>query len=79
MGKGDKVVSWKSSNPKAVSVKNGKIKGLKSGKKATITVRLKSGKKASFKVKVQKAAVATTKLTVINSATGKKAGKSSLL
>lgn len=76
MGKGDKVVSWKSSNPKAVSVKNGKIKGLKSGKKATITVRLKSGKKASFKVKVQKAAVATTKLTVINSATGKKAGKS---
>ena len=76
MGKGDKVVSWKSSNPKAVSVKNGKIKGLKSGKKATITVSLKSGKKASFKVKVQKAAVATTKLTVINSATGKKAGKS---
>ena len=76
MGKGDKVVSWKSSNPKAISVKNGKIKGLKSGKKATITVRLKSGKKASFKVKVQKAAVATTKLTVTNSATGKKVGKS---
>lgn len=33
MGKGDKVVSWKSSNAKAVSVKNGVIKGRKSREK----------------------------------------------
>ena len=41
MGKGDKVVSWKSSNKKVVSVgRNGKVKGLKAGKTATITVQL---------------------------------------
>ena len=75
MGKGDKVVSWKSSNAKAVSVKNGVIKGRKAGKKATITVLLKSGKKASFKVKVQKTTVKTKKLTVTNTVTKKKVGK----
>ena len=75
MGKGDKVVSWKSSNAKAVSVKNGVIKGRKAGKKATITVLLKSGKKASFKVKVQKTTVTTKKLTVTNAVTKKKIGK----
>ena len=55
MGAGDRVVSWKTSNKKVVSVKNGRIKGLKAGKSATITVKLASGKKARFKVKVQKA------------------------
>ena len=75
MGKGDKVVSWKSSNAKAVSVKNGVIKGRKAGKKATITVLLKSGKSASFKVKVQKTTVKTKKLTVTNAVTKKKVGK----
>ena len=75
MGKGDKVVSWKSSNAKAVSVKNGVIKGRKAGKKATITVLLKSGKKASFNVKVQKTTVQTKKLTVTNAVTKKKVGK----
>ena len=73
MGKGDQVISWKSSNKKAVSVdKNGKIKGLKAGKSATITVQLKSGLKKSFKVKVQKANVATKSLKVTNASTGKK-------
>ena len=73
MGKGDKVVSWKSSNSKIASVdKNGKVKGLKAGKTATITVQLKSGLKKSFKVKVQKANVATKSLKVTNASTGKK-------
>ena len=73
MGKGDKVVSWKSSNKKVVSVgKNGKIKGLKAGKTATITVQLESGLKKSFKVKVQKKNVATKSLKVVNVSTGKK-------
>ena len=73
MGKGDKVVSWKSSNKKVASVdKNGKVKGLKAGKTATITVQLASGLKKSFKVKVQKKNVATKSLKVVDVATGKK-------
>ena len=73
MGKGDKVVSWKSSNKKVVSVgRNGKVKGLKAGKTATITVQLPSGLKKSFKVKVQKKNVATKSLKVVNVSTGKK-------
>ena len=73
MGKGDKVVSWKSSNKKVASVdKNGKVKGLKAGKTATITVQLASGLKKSFKVKVQKKNVATKSLKVVDAATGKK-------
>ena len=73
MGKGDKVVSWKSSNKKVVSVgRNGKVKGLKAGKTATITVQLASGLKKSFKVKVQKKNVATKSLKVVNVSTGKK-------
>ena len=73
MGKGDKVVSWKSSNKRVASVdKNGKVKGLKAGKTATITVQLASGLKKSFKVKVQKKNVATKSLKVVDAATGKK-------
>ena len=79
MGAGDRVVSWKTSNKKYVSVKNGKIKGLKAGKSATITVQLASGKKASFKVKVQKPAVATKSIKVTNTATGKNQGKKATL
>ena len=79
MGAGDRVVSWKTSNKKVVSVKNGKIKGLKAGKNATITVQLASGKKASFKVKVQKPAVATKSIKVTNAATGRKQGKKATL
>ena len=73
MGKGDKVVFWKSSNKKVASVdKNGKVKGLKAGKTATITVQLASGLKKSFKVKVQKKNVATKSLKVVNVSIGKK-------
>ena len=79
MGAGDRVVSWKTSNKKVVSVKNGRIKGLKAGKSATITVKLASGKKASFKVKVQKPAVATKFIKVTNTATGKNQGKKATL
>ena len=64
---------WKSSNKKVVSVgRNGKVKGLKAGKTATITVQLASGLKKSFKVKVQKKNVATKSLKVVNVSTGKK-------
>jgi len=64
---------WKSSNKKVVSVgRNGKIKGLKAGKTATITVQLASGLKKSFKVKVQKKNVVTKSLKVVNVSTGKK-------
>ena len=64
---------WKSSNKKVVSVgRNGKVKGLKAGKTATITVQLQSGLKKSFKVKVQKKNVATKSLKVVNVSTGKK-------
>ena len=79
MGAGDRVVSWKTSNKKVVSVKNGRIKGLKAGKSATITVKLASGKKASFKVKVQKPAVATKSIKVTNAATGRNQGKKATL
>ena len=79
MGAGDRVVSWKTSNKKVVSVKNGRIKGLKAGKSATITVKLASGKKARFKVKVQKSAVATKSIKVTNTATGKNQGKKATL
>ena len=64
---------WKSSNKKVVSVgRNGKVKGLKAGKTATITVQLQSGLKKSFKVKVQKKNVATKSLKVVNVSNGKK-------
>ena len=79
MGAGDRVVSWKTSNKKVVSVKNGRIKGLKAGKSATITVQLASGKKARFKVKVQKAAVVTKSIKVTNTATGRNQGKKATL
>lgn len=75
LAKGDKVVSWTSSNKKVVTVSaSGKLKGKKAGT-AKITVKLASGYSVWFKVKVQKANVKTTSLKVINKATGKKAAK----
>ena len=64
MAYGDSIKSWASSNKKIVTVdKNGKIKaGTKTGT-AKITVTLKSGKKATLKVKVQTAKVKTTKIS----------------
>ena len=72
---GDKVVSWKSSDAKIVSVNaKGKITAKKTGT-AKITVKLVSGYSTWFTVKVQKAAVKTTSVKVINKATGKTAAK----
>ena len=48
--------------------------GKKTGK-ATVTVKLKSGKKASVSVKVQKSVVAATKITVKPSSISIKVGK----
>lgn len=60
---GDSVVSWKSSNPKIVTVSSsGKIRAKNKTGKATITVTLASGKTAKVTVKVQKAAVKTKKI-----------------
>ena len=75
LAKGDKIVSWTSSNKKVVTVSaSGKLTGKKTGT-AKITVKLASGHSVWFKVKVQKANVKTTSLKVINKATGKAAAK----
>ncbi|MDY2820436.1 MAG: Ig-like domain-containing protein [Hominisplanchenecus sp.] len=64
MTEGDSIVSWKSSNPKIISVsKNGTIKGRRVGK-ARVTVTLKSNLSASVVIQVQKKPVTTSKITV---------------
>ena len=74
-GKGDKIVSWKSSNRKVATVTSkGKITGKKAGK-ATITVKLKSGKSAKLTVTVQKTKVKTTKLKLNKKSLTLKKGK----
>lgn len=74
---GDSIKSWASSNKKIVTVdKKGKIKaGTKTGT-AKITVTLKSGKKATLKVKVQTAKVKTTKISGLKKKLTIKKGKS---
>lgn len=77
MAKGDSIKSWKSSNRKVVTVeKNGKIKAGKKTGTAKLTVTLKSGKKATLKVKVQSAKVKTTKLAGLKTKLTVKKGKS---
>lgn len=77
MAYGDSIKSWASSNKKIVTVdKNGKIKaGTKTGT-TKITVTLKSGKKATLKVKVQTAKVKTTKISGLKTKLTIKKGKS---
>lgn len=77
MAYGDSIKSWASSNKKIVTVdKKGKIKaGTKTGT-AKITVTLKSGKKATLKVKVQTAKVKTTKISSLKKKLTIKKGKS---
>lgn len=75
MAKGDSVKSWTSSNKKIATVdKNGMIKAVKKGT-AKITVTLKSGKKATVTVKVQTSKVATSKITGLKSKVTVKKGK----
>ena len=75
---GDRVVSWKSSNPKVVTVNSkGRITGKKAGT-AKITVTLASGASAWFNVKVQKKNVTTTALKVVNKKTGYSIKKATL-
>ena len=62
---GDYVKSWKSSNPKVVTVnQKGKITAKKKTGKATITITLASGIEKKITVKVQKAIVKTKKINV---------------
>lgn len=77
MAYGDSIRSWASNNKKIVTVdKNGKIKaGTRTGT-AKITVTLKSGKKATLKVKVQTAKVKTTKISGLKTKLTIKKGKS---
>lgn len=77
MAYGDSIKSWTSSNKKIVTVdKNGKIKaGSKTGN-AKITVTLKSGKKATLKVKVQTAKIKTSKISGLKTKLTLKKGKS---
>ena len=60
---GDKVAAWVSSNPKVVSVTNGKLKAGKSGK-AIITVTSAKGAKASISVIVSNPCVRTNRSRV---------------
>lgn len=72
-------VTWKSSNPKVATVKNGKVTGVKTGK-ATITATSKDGKKkaactvyvasvklSKTKLSLKKGKSATLKATAVNS------------
>ena len=63
-GKGDRIVSWKSSNTKIVKVSSkGKLMAQKKVGTAKVTITLKSGLKKQIKVKVQRGTVKTTKIT----------------
>ncbi|MGN8888509.1 Ig-like domain-containing protein [Blautia sp. HCP28S3_G10] len=74
--KGDRVISWKSSKAKILTVSaSGKIKGKKAGT-AKVTVKLQSGLTSQIKVKVQKSTVAAKTITVLNKATNKKVSRS---
>ena len=75
---GDKIVKWKTSNKKVVTVTNkGKITGKKVGK-ATITVTTDKGAKASITVYVKAKKVTTKKVTVKNAKTDRVVKKATL-
>lgn len=64
---GDAIASWKSSNSKIVTVNSrGKITAKRRTGKAVITITLKSGKKATISVRVQKTTVKTSKISGIS-------------
>lgn len=68
-------LTWKSSNPKKVTVSDtGKIKAVAAGS-ATITVTSESGKKTTCKVTVEKKAVKATKVTIKKTSKTMKVGE----
>ena len=76
MAKGDSVKSWTSNNKKVATVdKNGTIKAQKKNGTAKITVTLKSGKKATVTVKVQSKKITTSKITGLKSKVTLKKGQ----
>jgi hypothetical protein len=83
LGKGDSIVSWKSSSSSVVSVtKNGKLGATLKAKKAgtaKITVKLKSGTTKTIKVKVKNKKVTTKSLRGIPSSLKLKKGKKTSL
>lgn len=77
---GDKVKSWRSSNKKIVKVtKSGKIRAQKKTGRAVFTVTLRSGKKATVRVRVQKGKVKTAKISGLPKKITLNAGKRSAL
>ncbi len=77
LASGDAVASWKSSNPKIVTVNSkGKIKAKAKKGRATVTVTLKSGLSEDIQVTVQKNEVACTKVTLNKKSVTLKKGKS---
>ncbi len=74
---GDKIISWKSSDPKVVSInkKTGKMKGKKIGS-AVITATLKSGGTATCRIQVIKEKVATKSFSLTAAKATLKVGKS---
>ena len=80
MAKGDSVKSWTSNNKKVATVdKNGIIKAQKKNGTAKITVTLKSGKKATVTVKVQSKKITTSKITGLKSKVTLKKGQKLIL
>lgn len=72
----DKTLTWKSSNPKVVSVdKNGKIKGLKAGQSAVITATTKNGK-LTAKITVKVNPIGVSKITLNRTSQSLSKGKS---
>lgn len=77
---GDKDKSWRSSDKKIVKVtKSGKIRAHKKTGRAILTVTLRSGKKATVRVRVQKGTVKTVKISGLPRKATLKAGKRSAL
>lgn len=72
----DKSLTWKSSNPKVVSVdSNGKIKGLKAGQSAVITATTKNGK-LTAKITVKVNPIGVSKITLNRTSQSLSKGKS---
>ncbi len=64
VAKGDRIVSWKSSDKKIVKVtKDGKLKAQKKAGKAVVTVTLESGLTKKIQVTVQKKEIRTKKIS----------------